>query len=205
MRSPSYIVARILKKAQIPGISGSDMHPTAKVGGGSVVSGSSFGRYSYCGYDCAIVDTDIGQFCSIANGVVSGPSGNHPLHHVSTSPVFLSYRIGIREKLANHHYRVSKRTLIGNDVWIGERVLIRDGVTVGDGAVLGMGSVVTKDVEPYSIVAGSPARHIRFRFDADVREALLASQWWDYDDDRLREVAGSFDDPIAFLKLIEKS
>jgi acetyltransferase-like isoleucine patch superfamily enzyme len=77
---------------------------------------------------------------------------------------------------------------IGNDVWIGTRVIILSGVTIGDGAIIGAGAVVTHDVEPYSIVAGNPARHIRYRFPESVRQALLEIRWWDWPLSELQKV-----------------
>ena len=77
-------------------------------------------------------------------------------------------------------------TIIGNDVWIGAKAIIRSGVTIGDGAVIGAGAVVTKDVPPYAIVAGVPAKIIRYRFDEELRKALLAAKWWDRDMTELR-------------------
>ena len=103
-------------------------------------------------------------------------------------------------------YKVSlPRTIIGSDVWIGQNVLIRAGVTIGIGAVIGAGSVVTKDIEPYSIAVGVPARHVRYRFDEATRVALLSSRWWTWDDLKLQRLAIHFAKPLDFIKAISDS
>lgn len=95
-----------------------------------------------------------------------------------------------------------KQTIIGSDVWIGHNVSIKAGVTVGTGAVIGTGAVVTKDVPPYAIVAGVPAKVIRFRFSPDVIKALLKSEWWTLSDDDLLSVAPHITDPEVFIDKI---
>jgi serine acetyltransferase len=94
----------------------------------------------------------------------------------------------------------SKRTTIGNDVWIGDCALVKAGVTIGDGAVIGMGSVVTKDIPPYEIWAGNPARRIKVRFDPDTVARMLATKWWDLDDAAIEKKAKSMNDPKKFLE-----
>ncbi|WP_269799630.1 CatB-related O-acetyltransferase [Geodermatophilus chilensis] len=89
---------------------------------------------------------------------------------------------------------------IGNDVWIGNRVTILRGVHVGDGAVLAAGAVVTRDVPPYAIVGGVPARLIRWRFPEPIREALARSQWWTWPDELIRERIADFSDPELFAR-----
>ena len=88
---------------------------------------------------------------------------------------------------------------IGNDVWIGEAVFINDGITIGTGAVVGAHSVVTKDVPPYAIVAGAPARVLRYRFDDSTIQKLLDSKWWEWDDETLKAKGDAFSDVEAFL------
>jgi acetyltransferase-like isoleucine patch superfamily enzyme len=189
-----YIVSRLLKKSRLSAVQGSRIHKTAKYESGSTIIGCSIGKYSYCGYDCWLVKSEIGAFCSIASRVFVGVS-RHPLKHVSTSPVFLSHRDSIKKKFAHHHYEVNKVTSIGNDVWIGEGVFLKAGVVVGDGAAIGMGSVVTRDVPAYAIVAGNPAKLIGYRFDEATVSRLLELQWWTWPDSRLEALGDSFDDP----------
>lgn len=196
---PRYVLARLLRKARPNAVQGSEVDPTAKLESGTTFVGSTIGRHSFCGYDCTIAETDIGAFCSIASNVTIGLAGRHPLHYVSTSPVFLSHRDSVRTKYARHVFDVEGRTRIGNDVWIGQGAYIAHGVSIGDGAVVGMASVVTKDVEPYAIVVGNPARTIRSRFDPDVVEGLLQLRWWDWDDARLERRGDDFVDPKRLL------
>ncbi len=129
--------------------------------------------------------------------------GAHPLHFVSTSPVFCRGRNPLGIHFAEHAFEPFSETVIGNDVWLGEGCRIRAGVTVQDGAVAGMGAVVTRDVEPYSIVAGNLAREIRKRFPEDIVRRLLAVRWWDWDQERIRELAPYFNDPGQLLARID--
>lgn len=195
-----FLWAKLFKKIAGKAVRNSSIDSTSKIEAGSHVVNSSFGRYSYCGYNCEIYNTDIGAFSSIANWVSSGLS-QHPVDWVSTSPVFREGRDSVKKKYATLSYTEDgKRTRIGNDVWIGEKVLIKQGVTIGDGAIIGMGSVVTKDIEPYTIVGGNPARVIRKRFSDDIITKLLEIKWWELDDAELEKYAGCFNDPEEFIR-----
>lgn len=199
MLGPQYLVSRILKKTRGSAVADSRIDQTSKVESGSTVVRCVFARHSFCGYDCTLVDCDVGPFVSIANRVSAG-GARHPIEYVSTSPVFLSHRDSVKTKLARHRYDPRVQTVIGADVWIGEAALLKGGVVVGPGAVIGMGSVVTKDVEPFAIVAGNPARTIRLRFSPQVVEALLKMAWWDRSDEELRRLGPLFTDPERMLK-----
>ena len=199
MLSLTYFYAKVLKKIRGNSIIFSCIHKTSKVESGSTVVKSTVSRHSFCGYDCSILNCDIGAFCSIASRVSIG-GVRHPTEFVSTSPVFLSHKDSVKAKFATHDYLPIIRTAVGNDVWIGEGAFIKAGVKVGDGAVIGMGAVVTKDVAPYSIVAGNPARLIRMRFDNDIVEALLKMQWWSLPDSELHRLGAGFNDPHALLR-----
>ena len=124
----------------------------------------------------------VGKFTSIANNVKC-ISSSHPTCFVSTSPSFYSLQksnnISFVKKQLNVNYE--KSVTIGNDVWIGENVLIKGGVSIGDGAVVGMGAVVTKDVPPYTIVGGVPAKMLKKRFSDEDEKTILDSKWWDRD------------------------
>ena len=194
-----YYWAKFLKKIKTKAIKNSSIHPTSKVEAGSEIVNCKIGRYSVISYNCDIVNCDIGSFCGIGNGTVIG-KGMHPMEWVSTSMVFYEGKDSLKQKFFEHKRQPQKRTKIGNDVWIGEYSILKQGITVGHGAVIGMGSVVTKDVEPFSIVAGCPAKEIRKRFDSETIDALLKSQWWDFSDEKLFKYGKYFNDPQEFLK-----
>lgn len=195
----SYLYARVLRKARGSALASSSIHETSKIESGSTIVNSTMSRHSFCGYDCSILNCNIGAFCSIASRVSIG-GVRHPIEFVSTSPVFLSHKDSVKEKFAGHDYLPAVRTIVGNDVWIGEGVLIKAGVTIGDGSVVGMGAVVTKDVAPYSIVGGNPARLIRLRFEQEIVDALLRMKWWELPDSELQRLGPAFNDPRAMLR-----
>jgi len=120
---------------------------------------------------------NIGKFCSIADGVKIILGGEHRTDLVSTYPFSILFESA---QGIEGHPITKGDVIIGNDVWIGSYVIILSGVIIGDGAIIGAGSVVCKDVAPYSIVAGDPARQIRFRFDEAKISALLKIAWWDW-------------------------
>jgi len=160
---------------------------------------STLDRHSFCGYDCVVLNCNIGSFCSIASEVVLGGS-RHPMEYVSTSPVFLSHRDSVKAKFARHEYRNMSGITVGHDVWIGNRAMIKSGVTIGSGSVIGMGAVVTKDVPPYAIWAGNPGRLIRYRFTPEVIAALMVIQWWHFDDDKLARLGPHITSPERFIE-----
>lgn len=118
---------------------------------------------------------------------------------VSTSPVFYSGRDSISKKFAEYKRPPGKRITIGHDVWIAEGCIIKEGVTIGTGAVIGMGSVVTKDIPPYGIAVGNPARVIRYRFDEKTIQDLLESEWWNLDDAEIQKIAQYIVEPARFI------
>lgn len=197
--SIGYFLARLQKKLRVSAIHDSDIHPTSVIEGGSQVIGTRMDRHSFCGYDCTILNAEIGSFCSIADNVYIGGSA-HPMHFVSTSPVFLSHRDSVKAKFSRHAFYSMPRTTIDSDVWVGYAARLRAGIHVGVGAVIGMGAVVTRDVPAFSVVAGNPARKIKDRFPDPIAQGLLRSQWWKYSDEELRAAAVVFNDPEAFLK-----
>jgi len=199
----AYIWSKGLKKLRGAAITGSRVHPTAKVEPGSNFVASTMGRHSFCGYDCEISNADIGPFCSIANHVAIG-GGRHPVEWVGMSPVFYEGRDSVAKKFSEFPRPAPDRTSIGADVWVGYRAIVMQGVTIGHGAVIGAGAVVTRDVEPYSICGGSPARHIRYRFDENLRERLIASEWWEKPDSVLERCAHKIRQPEEFLKELEQ-
>ncbi|MGB3831163.1 MAG: CatB-related O-acetyltransferase [Mesorhizobium sp.] len=203
MRKAFYYWSKILRKARGAAIHGSTIHRSSKVEPGSSFINSSMGRHSFCGYDCEIVSADIGHFCSIANYVAIG-GGRHPIEWVGTSPVFYEGRDSVSKKFSTFPRSPQLRVLVGSDVWIGYRAIVMQGVTIGDGAVVGAGAVVTRDVPPYAIVGGSPAQLIRYRFDEALREALLASRWWEKSDATIEQCAAYIREPEQFLKKLSQ-
>ena len=199
MKKLLYYWAKFFKKLKGKAIRNSSIHPSSKVEAGSEIENSSFDKHSFCGYNCEINNAEIGSYCSIANHVIIG-GGMHPMDWVGTSPVFYYGKDSVKAKFSEHIRLEPKRTYIGNDVWIGERAMIKQGVTIGHGAVIGMGSIVTKDVLPYTIVAGSPAKEIRKRFDEITIEKLLKIQWWNFSEPDLKKYAKYFKSPSQFLE-----
>jgi acetyltransferase-like isoleucine patch superfamily enzyme len=203
MNNISYYLFKLQKKLRGKALSNSTIHITSKVEAGSEVVNSNFDKYSFCGYNCSLVNVDIGSFCSISNNVVMG-GGMHPMEWVSTSPVFYYGRDSVTKKFSEFKRVEPSRIKVGNDVWIGQSVIVKQGVTIGTGSVIGMGSIVTKDVEPYSIVAGNPARLIRMRFEKDIIEDLMNSQWWNMPEDKLHSAAKYIQNPRQFLEELRK-
>lgn len=149
-------------------------------------------KYSYCGDDCQIVNTEIGSFCSISDHVFIG-GAEHPIDHLSTSPVFQNVNhSGPRKRFSRYDLPQSIRTIIGNDVWIGHGVTIKQGVIIGDGAVIGSNALVTKNVQPYTVVGGVPAKFIKNRFSQEVVNRLKEIRWWDLSDYDIAKCVGLF-------------
>lgn len=126
----------------------------------------------------------IGAYCSIAEQVEFAVGGNHRVDWVSTYP--FRVRFGLPGSLTDGHPRTERDIEVGNDVWIGAQALILAGVHIGDGAVVGARAVVTKDVRPYAIVAGVPARERRRRFSDEQVQALLDARWWEWPEETIR-------------------
>lgn len=199
----SYIYSKFFKIVlRGKSILNSRIDKTAKIYSGTEFYNSSIGKHSYVGYDSEVHNCDIGAFCSIANHFIVG-GAEHPLDWVSTSPAFQDVGGGAPERFTRKPVLEEKRTVIGNDVWIGSRVIIKQGVHVGTGAVIGAGSIVTKDIPEYAIVAGCPAKLIKYRFDENTIRRLLESKWWSLPDQEIREFADYVDDVDAFLQSAE--
>lgn len=197
-----YIFARAIASLRPRAILNSNIDKTSRIGSGTQFVGSSIGRYSYTGSEGVFIETDIGAFCSIASNVISG-GAKHPIDWVSCSPVFHDGRNIMGKHFSKHEFCTSSKTYIGNDVWIGSRCIIKGGVNIGDGAVVGMGSIVTKDVPPYAIFAGNPARLIKMRFPEDIVRQLLSIKWWEWDDQKIQSYACYFNDIDIFLASVK--
>jgi len=195
-----YIISRLIKKLHLRAIINSKIHKTSKICAGTQFVNSSMEKYSDIGYDCIILNTEVGAFCSLGANIVIG-GAPHTIDWVSTSPVFNENRDHLTKKFSKHKFDLFKKTIIGNDVWIGNNVMIKSGVTVGDGAVIGMGSIVTKDVPPYEIWAGNPARLLKKRFSQEIINELININWWSLDDNEIEKYAKYFNNIEEFIKI----
>ena len=179
------------------------------IGRNSYVIKTNLGHMSYISRECYFYNTQIGKYTCIGPRV-SVVCGRHPTHtFVSIHPAFFSKQgIGkksyVKEQVFDEYsYADAERqisVIIGNDVWIGESALIMEGVTIGDGAIIAAGALVTKDVQPYSIVAGVPAQIKKYRFEPEIVRFLLDKKWWDQDEKWIKEHADSFKDIELFMK-----
>lgn len=201
-----------IRKHKIHLISGGEqwLHDEISLEGPIQIHGSlsgilSFGRYSYLGGPGYMSHCHIGRFCSIAGGVTAG-LGNHPTSWLSSSNLQYGKALWAESSFVPAlNFPTISLTEIGNDVWIGQGAFLKTGVKISTGAIVGARSVVTKDVPPYAIVAGSPAKIIRFRFPERVIDTLLRSNWWSLSLDQLQGCP--FDDVYAaidFLEALEK-
>ena len=169
-----------------------DIADHVNIGSNSAISSTTVGRYTYFAAHGRIFNSSIGAFCSFAENVSIGHA-EHPYHQLSTSPVFYKKGNPFNEtKFFIEEVNEFKETIIGNDVWIGLNAYIKAGVIIGDGCVIGAGTIVTKNIEPYSIVVGVPGRVIKKRFSDEVINKLISDAWWDLPDNEVLEYARKF-------------
>ena len=147
---------------------------------GASIRNSTLGAYSYVANGTALRGVTLGRYSRIADNVLAS-APNHPSHWLGTSAFFFDDVFEQGFEPPELDFTINERVTIGNDVWIGARSSIMGGITIGDGAVVALGAVVTKDVEPYTVVGGVPAKPIRKRFGDKVVEELLAFRWWRFD------------------------
>lgn len=173
----------------------------------SAVNRSTLGPHTRVGVGSYVVDSVVGNYCMIGSRVSVG-GFEHPLQHLSVAA--FQWGVGVSpdepesvvSKLRANAKPDQEKNYLGSDVWIGSNACIRSGIKVGHGAVIGMGSVVVKDLPPYAIAAGNPARIVRYRFDPKTRLRLLESQWWLLELDALCDLP--FDDVHICLDILEK-
>ena len=160
-----------------------------EVGARTTLAEVEMGDYSYVVHDSQIIYASLGRFCSIASHTRINP-GNHPLDRVALN--HFTYRASAYgfgpDEAGFFDWRRSCRVTLGHDVWLGHGVIVLPGVSIGTGAAVGAGAVVTKDLPPFAVAVGNPARVIRFRFEEGVRAALLRIAWWDWPRERLAAV-----------------
>ena len=178
-----------------------DINEWSKIYSPCKITNTRIEKGTYIAINSMISYADIGKFCSIGPNFLCG-YGVHPIEGVSTSPCFYStLKQNGRSYCDKDKIEERKKIVIGNDVFIGMNACVLDGVTIGDGAVIAAGAVVVNDVEPYSVVGGIPAKHIKYRFDEDVIVRMLDIKWWNWDDKKLKYVEECFFDIDKFIKI----
>lgn len=173
-----------------------------EIGASSRIANSAMDDYSYCDRLCDIANARIGKFANIASfvriGATDHPMDRASLHHFLYRSA--SYWDDAEDDADWFARRAARLTHVGHDTWIGHAAQIKPEVTVGDGAVVASGAVVTKDVAPYTIVAGVPAVMVRRRLPEDLADRLVALAWWDWEHDALRAALDDFRAlPVAAL------
>jgi acetyltransferase-like isoleucine patch superfamily enzyme len=166
--------AHVARSAEL---AGTTLGEHARIAGGASVRHSTLGDCSAIGRDCKVTHADIGRYCAIAWDTTVNATA-HPASSLTVSAFPYVPEMGAFVVARDQTWA---RTVLGNDVWIGANAVVMPGVRIGDGAIVGAGAVVTKDVPPYAVVAGVPARHVRWRFDEATVARLLALQWWRLD------------------------
>lgn len=171
-----------------------------KIGKRSYISNCYFGKYSYIGEDCKLRNIRIGRYCSLGENV-KGILGMHPIDFIGTHPIFYE---------DNDKFNCTKKAkkweiIIEDDVWIGDNVSILSGVRIGHGAIIGANALVTKDVDEFSIVAGNPAKVIKYRFTKELCKAIKKIEWWMLDSSELKKYKKYFHNPEVFIQKIKEN
>lgn len=170
----------------------------------SRVNGVELGDYSYLGRGTVAHNTRFGKYCSVSDYCTFGLPP-HPLNKISSSPIFTNSKNGTRYSWRNDDvFPYAVNVEIGNDVWVGYRAIVINNVKIGDGAVIAAGAVVTKDVPPYAIVGGVPARVIKYRFTKEVINKLLDIQWWNLPENTLKKNMAVFQEDNVTLETLDK-
>ena len=188
---------------------GSFLEGNNRIGKNTMFNGV-LGRCSYIGEN-SIIDGKVGRYCSIASEVKT-VHGKHPTSFASTSPVFYSNSARqtgmtyVSKTIVDEHVFADNKEhtiVIGNDVWIGYRATILAGITIGDGAIIGAGALVTRDIPPYAIAVGVPAKVIRYRFSEEDVQFFLDFKWWNQSEQWIKDHAELFSEPERLIELIK--
>ena len=189
------------------------IHPTSRIhnckvgswtdiGENSTLVETTFGDYSYADGNVNIIYSEIGKFCSIASHVrihpVNHPMGRVTQHHCTYRRIQFGFDVVDDEDFFN--WRREHKCIIGHDVWIGHGAIIMPGVKIGTGAVIGSGAVVTKDIEPFTVAVGVPAKPIRKRFSEEIIQKMFDVAWWDWDRDMLEKRFTDLMDLESFIR-----
>ena len=178
-------------------IDGTELGKHINISRYSFVKGSIIGNYTSIGRNSTIINAKIGKFCSISWNVTIGAT-QHDYTRLTTHAFPYLAHYGFTDTTI----RFKTITSLGNDVWIGANAIIMPGVKVGNGAVIGAGSLVTKDVEPFQIVYGIPAKNKGFRFDAETIAKIENMRWWEWSDERIKDEIELFKTPFQKPKTI---
>jgi virginiamycin A acetyltransferase len=206
--SNSHVIDCVFKNNIIIGdgsyLINSELESFTKVYRMTSLGDSKIGMYTYVGENSSVSMTRIGKFCSIGPNLRSG-RGIHPIYSLSTHPMFYSTRKQNGITLSKIDKILERKQInIGSDVFIGMNVIILDGITIGDGAIIAAGSVVSKDIPPYAIAAGSPIQILKYRYSEGIVKNLLDIRWWDWDSDEIKEVEKHFNDVEGFVNKFKR-
>lgn len=184
---------RISKFAMIDSVS--DVGCSTLIYRGCRILNSKINSFTYIAPNSSIVHATVGKFCSISQNVFVGLP-DHKIKALSTSPLFQTKKNALKISWvkSDSDFEEHAKVTIGNDVWIGMNVLIKGGITIGDGVIIGAGAIVTKDIPPYAIVVGAPAKIIKFRFEKEIIDKLLLIRWWDLPKSELLKNISLFSD-----------
>jgi phosphonate metabolism protein (transferase hexapeptide repeat family) len=172
-----------------------------EIGSFNNIQESTIDNYSYTCENCQIIYSYVGKFVNIASYVRINPSP-HPMqkasqHHMLYRKEMFGFG---QDDSSFFDFRRSRKSHIGHDVWLGHNVVIMGNVTIGNGAVIGSGAIVTKDIPPYAIAVGNPARVIKYRFDEKTIEALEKISWWDWEHEKIKSSLEDFHDINLFIE-----
>lgn len=190
-------------------IRSTEIAPPANVNGWSMIVRCNLGKYFNIGLYSYIADAEVGRYCTFGSrcsiGAFSHPTDWLSVHEFQYRDTSTIWGETINDNGINLFRTQEPQTFIGNDVWIGDNSVIMRGVTIGDGAIIGASSVVTKDVPPYTIAVGNPARPVRLRFSEEIVARLRELKWWEFDMSELRGVSfGEIEKAIEQISALKK-